>query len=393
MPAQGRTSHPAAGPATHLAIGLAALVLIALGIAAGPGWFDRHFLPSFGQTRAFQWGMVQAFRLLLGAAGLVLLLWVRPWALRAIGRGAGRDALISFLSIVLAVAASVTATELILRARTWRATQENAPRKEPERRPDALLGWDLAPGRTRRVEIDGRAIDYATDALGNRAASPAHRIDFERPTVLLAGESIMFGYGLGWNDTIAARLEAALGVQVANLAVPAYGTDQAYVRLRRELPRFARPMAVVILFTPFLLDRNLDRDRPHLDARLRWHAAEPPPLRLVELGRRLVRYRGEAAIAEGVAMTQNALRAATAAARARGAEAIIVVPQFLPEDPSERAVRNRVLDAAHSPYLLVPLDPRWRLSVDRHPDPHGAAAIAAALSLRLRHLASPRPAR
>jgi hypothetical protein len=337
--------------------------------------------------------MVQAFRLLLGAAGLALLLLVRSWALRAVLRGEGRRALVSALSILLAVAASLTATELVLRTRTWRATQENAPRKEPVRRHDALLGWDLAPGQTRRVEIDGRAVDYAIDATGYRVVSPASRIDFTRPTLIFAGESIMFGYGLNWRDTIPARVEAALGVQTANLAVPAFGTDQSLLRLRRELPRFARPAAVIILFTPFLLDRNLDRDRPHLDPRLGWHAAEPPRLRLVELGRRLVRYRGDAAIADGVTMTQNALRAAIAAARARGAEAIVVVPQLLPEDSSERTVRTRVLDEGRIPYLLVPLDPGWRLSIDRHPDARGAVAIAAAISAMLRPAVEARPAR
>jgi hypothetical protein len=305
MPGHGRSPLPAAAIATHVAIGLIGLFPIALAFAAGQGWFERHFLPSFGQTRAFQWNMVQAFRLLLGAAGLALLLLVRSWALRAVFRGEGRRALVSALSILLAVAASLTATELVLRTRTWRATQENAPRKEPVRRHDALLGWDLAPGQTRRVEIDGRAVDYAIDATGYRAVSPASRIDFTRPTLIFAGESIMFGYGLNWRDTIPARVEAALGVQTANLAVPAFGTDQSLLRLRRELPRFARPAAVIILFTPFLLDRNLDRDRPHLDPRLGWHAAEPPRLRLVELGRRLVRYRGDAAIADGVTMTEH----------------------------------------------------------------------------------------
>jgi hypothetical protein len=92
-------------------------------------------------------------------------------------------------------------------------------------------------------------------------------------------------------------------------------------------------------------------------------------------------------------MTQDALRAAVAAARARGAEAIVVVPQLLPEDSSERAVRTRVLDEGRIPYLLVPLDPRWRLSVDRHPDARGAAAIAAAISARLRPAVGARPAR
>jgi hypothetical protein len=139
----------------------------------------------------------------------------------------------------------------------------------------------------------------------------------------------------------------------------------------------------VIPFVPLLFDRNLDEDRPYLDPALRWHAAHPPELRLVELGRRILRYRGEEAIADGVATTQAVLQATLALARSRGAAALIVVPQFLPEEPSEAAIRRRVLDDAHLPYLLVPLDPGWRLVVDRHPNPRGAHAIAAAIAAAL----------
>jgi hypothetical protein len=350
---------------------LAGAVLVVLAGLAGHDWFDRHFLPSFAQTRAFQWHVVEILRAALALAGLAILLFVRPRSLAAL------------LSVLLALVAAVTVTELVLRTRVWRAAQDHAPQQEPLRRRDPLLGWTFVANREVRDRIDGRPVRYATDAHGYRVAMPGLRTDPARPTIVLAGESILFGYGLDWPQTIQARLEAMTGLPTANLSVNAYGSDQIALRLHRELPRFARPAAIVILFTPFLLDRNLDRDRPHLDAALRWHAAAPPPLRLVELTRRLLRYRGEAAIAEGVAMTRAALRRSLAEARARGVRAIIVVPQFLPEEPAESAVRTRVLDAAGLPYLLVPLDPAWRLVEDRHPDARGAQAIAAALALRL----------
>jgi hypothetical protein len=179
------------------------------------------------------------------------------------------------------------------------------------------------------------------------------------------------------------------GVRIANVAVNAHATDQTQMRLRRELPRFAHPVAVVVPFVPLLFDRNLDQDRPYLDANLRWHAAHPPELRLIELGRRILRYRSEESIEEAVATTQAVLRATIALARSRGAATLIVVPQFLPEEPSEAAIRRRVLDDAHLRYLLVPLDPSWRLAVDRHPDPRGARAIAAAIAAALHLQARP----
>jgi hypothetical protein len=146
---------------------------------------------------------------------------------------------------------------------------------------------------------------------------------------------------------------------------------------------------VVIPFVPLLFDRNLDEDRPYLDSSLRWHAAHPPELRLVELGRRILRYRSEETIADGVATTQAVLRATIALARSRGAATLIVVPQFLPEEPGETAIRRRVLDDAHLRYLLVPLDSSWRLQVDRHPNARGAQAIAAAIAAALSRPARP----
>ena len=363
MPGQGQPSR-----AANIVRWGIALTALGLALAMNHDWFDRHFLPSFAQSRAFQWHLVLVLRGALAAAGIALAIFLRP---RSFGMT---------VAILLALAAAVGTAELVLRTRTWRAAQDHAPQREPLRRPDPQLGWTLIPRHHIRDHFDGRQVDIAIDARGYRAASTGAPLDFARPTILLAGESILFGYGLDWPDTIQARLGALTGVQVANLSVDAYGTDQSVLRLHRELPRFARPQAVVILFTPFLLDRNLDRDRPHLDASLRWHAAEPPSFRLVELGRRLIRYRSEARIEDGVAMTRAALAAGLADARRRGARAIILVPQFLPEDESERAVRRRVLDEAHLPYLLVPLAPDWRLTIDRHPNPRGAQAIATALA-------------
>jgi len=238
-----------------------------------------------------------------------------------------------------------------------------------------------------------RSLDYPNDSAGRLMqtdfiAIPPYwtvgqTIDFQRPTVIFAGESIMFGYGLEWPDTMAAQFERMTGIGAANIAVNAHATDQTLLRLRQELPRFGHPLAVVIPFVPVIFDRNLDRDRPYLDATLHWHPGDPPPLRIVEIARRALRYRSTRSIREGVAMTQAALREAMALARARGAEPLVLVPQHRPEKPRETAVRRMVLDAGHIPYLLVWLPHDWRNPIDSHPDPRGARALAAAIAKAL----------
>jgi hypothetical protein len=121
--------------------------------------------------------------------------------------------------------------------------------------------------------------------------------------VLFTGESVMFGEGLTWEESIPAQVGGMLGVQSANLAVHGFGTDQAYLRLERELPRFRRPVAVVSLFMTALFGRNLDDDRPHLGPGLVWQPAEHHD-RLTSLGKLLVPYRRDETVARGVAVTR-----------------------------------------------------------------------------------------
>ena len=384
MPGGRRSSRRRAALAANIAIGLAGAALIALAGAAGQAWADRHFLPTFAWSRGFQLGLVDGLRILLALVGLLLVLFVRPRVARGIRVGKGARMLVSAVSATLAVAAAVATTEGILHTRTWQATQEHWGSREPQRQRDDLTGWTFVPNHHGQAEVDGRAIDYATDRFGYRVATAGAQTDLARPTIVFAGESIIHGYGLQYGETIPAQVQALTGLQAANIAVNAHATDQTYMRLRRELPRFAHPVAVVIPFVPILLDRNLDEDRPYLDAGLRWHAAHAPDFRLIELARRILRYRSADSIDDGIATTRAVLRATLAFARSRGATPLIVVPQYLPEEPIESALRRRVLDDAHLPYLLLPLDPAWRLRVDRHPNPTGARAIAAAIAAALR---------
>jgi hypothetical protein len=366
--------------AAHLAMLALGLLPLLLALRMGEGWAHRHFLPAWAYGWPVQLRILIALRLAIAAVGLAVLLLARPWLGRAIVARRGRAALGAAATSALAVVAALAATEGILRTHAWRSTQERWDLQEPLRIRDPLYGWRFAPNHEGTVRLDGRTIHYATGPFGYRAARAGLGPDLARPTIAFAGESIVFGYGLDWAETIPAQVQAITGIQTANIAVNAHSTDQTYLRLAGELPRFAHPVAVVVPFMTRLFDRNLDRDRPHLDAALRWHAGDKPSLRLVELARRVTRYRGRRSIEEGIAMTRAALRASIALARARGARAIILVPQFLPEEAGEREVRREVLDRGHIPYLLVPLDPTWRSPAHGHPNARGARALAEAVA-------------
>jgi hypothetical protein len=356
--------------------------LIVLALSMDRVWFDAHVLPVWGQARASQATTVSVLRVALALVGFVLLAFV-PLLPRLLRRCApGRLLSQSALCLAAALLGTVAA-ESILRTRTWYSLFGNFGTVEPLRQTDAELGWVYVPNHVGHNIVGGRDVDYATDGNGYRVRASGATTDTRRPAVIFIGESVMQGWGLQWQETIPAQAERMLGVASANLAVNGYGTDQIYLRLKRELPRFERTVAVVILFMPALVDRDLDHDRPYLDAELRWHAGNTPRLRLVAQAERVLRIRSRARIAAGVATTQAALKGMFALAQRRKAEALIVVPQFGPAEPAEVALRRRVLDEAGLPYVLVPLDRRWLLPGDHHPDARGAKAIADAVARRL----------
>lgn len=375
MPPDGGDARRAAAGA-QLVAAAAGLLVVYAAWRMDQGWVDRHFLPAWAYPWETQLRILFWLRIVVAGVGAAILLLVRPWAARAVASGRGRQALGSAVAALLAVALAFVAVEVILHTRTWNSAQERWDRQEPLRARDAEYGWSFVPNHAGSVALHGRVVRYDTGPFGYRVAAPGQAPDFASPTIVFAGESITLGYGLQWAETIPAQVQALTGVQSVDMAVNAHATDQTLMRLRRELPRFAHPAAVVIPFVPCLFDRNLDTDRPHLDADLRWHAGDRPSFRIVELARRAVRYRSDRAVADGIAMTQRALKAMIAMAQARGARALVLVPQFLPESYREAQVRRAVLDRGGIPYLLVPVPAEWRFPVDRHPTPAGASAIS-----------------
>lgn len=316
----------------------------------------------------------------------VLGAWIVTGARRRAGRVAHREpslVLTIGLAIVLALVASEFALKYVkIQPAEWLFSDE-----EPRRQPDPHLGWTFLPSRSGHATIGGRNITYSFDSHGYRVSSLDRPVDLERPSILFTGESVMVGEGLLWDETIPAQVGAALDIQSANLAVHGYSTDQSYMRLEAELPRFKRPVAVVTLFMTTLFGRNLDRDRPSLGPGLAWRPARPRA-RLPSLLQMFVPYRSSGAIATGVSLTREVLRATATMAQAHGAVPIIVVPQFGHDDAPDQALRGSIFDGTGLSYVFVKIDPEWRIPWDRHPDARAARRIADAVAAALRSSAS-----
>jgi hypothetical protein len=353
-------------------------VLVTWAAIANQQWFDRHFLPAFFVSRQSYVRIEWIGRIGAAAIGIGLMVFVRGRA----GRYVGRHPLL-VINIVAAIVLALGASELILSELHAHASEQEPFGQEPRRRIDPRLGWTFVPSRAVDHLESGRFVHYAFDAHGDRVRRLDEPVDPDKPSLLFTGESMMVGEGLTWEESVPGQVGAMLGMQSVNLAVSAYATDQAYMRLQAELPRFYRPVAVVTMFSPNLFDRNMDSDRPHLGPGLEWL----PPVkrsRLLEIIRLLVRYRKEETIERGIAVTRQIFRGMTEMARSRGATMVIVVPQFVPELPEEERLRHRILDDTGLPIVRVELDGTWRIPRDGHPDARAAHAIAEAIAARLR---------
>jgi hypothetical protein len=364
--------------AAEIVIAMIGSALLAYAVAANQQWLDRHFLPSFFLPRVWYVRVETFVRFALATLGMTLALVARPRIGRFAARTPGRA-----LHIALAIVAALGASELVLRRAHSQPAGWLLPDEEPRRAADPRLGWTLVPARTGRNTIGGRVVEYAIDRFGYRVRRVDDAVDPERPTILFTGESVMFGEGLTWEESVPAQVGTMMRLQSANLAVHGYGSDQAYLKLQTELPRFRRPIAVVSLFMTALFGRNLDDDRPHLGPGLVWLPSRAQRSRLTSLARLIVPYRSDEAVERAVRVTREVLRATVDLARAHRATPLIVVPQFGREDRLEHTLRRRILDEAAVPYLFIEIDAGWRLPWDRHPNARAALAIAAAITKRL----------
>jgi hypothetical protein len=354
------------------AIGIALVVAAA---SATQSRLDGHFLPSFFVPRRWYVQIEAVVRCAIAAVGAMLVLG-RSKLARLVTR-----APVTTVNVLMAAVFACASGELVLRWTRLQPTGWLLRQEEPRRQDDPELGWVLAPERTGRRTVSGRTVEYAIDADGDRVRRAGESVDRDRPTLLFAGESVMFGEGLAWDESIPAQVGATLGIQSANLAVHGYSTDQIYLRLKRELPRFSQPVAVVTIFMTELFGRNLDDDRPHLAPGLVWQRAERTST-LMSIAGLLVPYRRDVTVDRGLGITREAFLAIADLARQRGATPLVIVPQFGREDELQRTIRKQVMkdDIAT---VLVDLDPDWRLPWDRHPNAHAAHVIAGAVAARL----------
>jgi len=371
-------------------------VLIGCVLGSDPRWTERHVLSSYCATSMTERVAARALPWMVGALAAGSLVLAVPALARRLRRSSPRAVAALLASLAIAVGASLGVVELVMRWQYERLAlgAGHAPGQRealPLVRVDPRLGWSHVPGRTTWLELGGRRISYAIDADGDRAASPEHRADPDKPTILVAGESIAFGYGLPYEETFTSLLERELGIQTVNLAVVGYGNDQAHLRVLDALARYRRPVAVVTFFVPRQIRRNVDIWRMRLALGPDDALVPTPPSSGPRIAKLLqvLPYHGD----DARRVTAAILRATGDAARARGAFPLFVVTNYgrqcLGEGGAEAWILDELFARQGLAFVRVDLEAEDLLPgvFEHHPSLRGtrriADAVAGALSERL----------
>ena len=383
-----RDERRAPGGAIRVTFALLGAALVAAAIAADRAFFERHVLLPYYYVRP-AWSPL-AVRAMLVVAGLVLAAVVGPAAARRRWQWGGA------VRASIALLAALPASELVLRivepadARSrWARWAFNVGALHPR------YGWASRPAAATTARAGDRTFVYVTGPAGGRVRSltsedAAGMVDPARRTLVVIGESIAVGFGLDYDDTFAARAGRALDLAVVNLGEGGYAPDQAHLRLVDALPGIAHPAAVVSVFVPVALGRMLDDGYPRLrlgaDGALLFTPAATglwARARLRDIAVNRLPYASDAALERALATTGAVLRATAAAARARGARPLFVIPSTGPPRPldthPEAFIVRRLFVDSGLPFVVVDLGTDEIIPGDGHPNAQGARSIAEAV--------------
>ena len=282
----------------------------------------------------------------------------------------------------MAVVLALIASEVGLRILKLPRRYDTALTSEALGERSARYGWVYKASKLVTVETAGRAIHYDFNAEHNRARTVDDVPDPTRPSILFVGESITAGHGLEWDESYPTLVGEALGLQVVNLGVEGYASDQAFLRLLDTLPRFEHPVAIVTVFLPTLVSRveRVDHPRMVFDGPEVMLVAPGfvQNLRLTQAFRESFDFHAEWAIQT----TAEAFRRTAALAKTRGARALFVAP-YLGKKPRGDGY---LIDELLVRQGLDVLDPDFDfepIPADGHPNAASTRRLAEAIAKEL----------
>jgi hypothetical protein len=151
---------------------------------------------------------------------------------------------------------------------------------DPAAHNDAAVGWTMRPGHVEKLGWPGRGgATYAANGQGFRSPHDFGRKGDRRRVVFL-GDSFAFGFGVEFEDSFPARLEARWGgVECMNLAQNGYCVDQ----MQQSLHHYGLPLGPDLVVLTFVIE-DFDRSLTAIRGRGSLGWSEKPTF-LVEDGR------------------------------------------------------------------------------------------------------------
>ena len=306
-----------------------------------------------------------------------------------------RSALLAVLAVLAAAIVALVLAEAVAQVLVGRGAAEDRPLLKFYGtsflvRYDPVLGWRNPPGE--RVPAQGNQREIAIDSLGFRDREYPVRKAPGTFRVLVLGDSLTWGWGVGQDEVYPKLLERRLNdalagrppVEVIDAGVVGYGTDQEYLLFREVGPRLAPDLVVLYFYWNDLLNNNssfqYEVPKPFfLDRGGAFVPAESPVPRVVYRGREPWLLRPRAWL-HGLASYRVLLtRAQTrfAAARALGALGLVRLEPATEQvgvypDPVERSVRlvamlRESVAASRARFLCV-RQPSWDQLAGLAPD-------------------------
>jgi hypothetical protein len=377
--------------ATALLVLLAA-TLAAWAALASDVWFELHFTHTYCMVDDRVVTKLHVSRWIAGALAIVVVAVVGP---RIVRRTAGKtvgSVAGSALRIGVALVLAFVVTDVFLR---WkRARAERAAGPPPTVKPLFVH----VPFEDADVVAGTRTFHIALNKDKVRRRTIHDDPDPDAPSIVFSGESVCFGYGLDYDESIPALVAAHTGIQTINLGVNGFANDEALEWLKASMARIKHPIAVVSFIVYNAIGRNI--------APQRWHLAPRPGggLELVKPDARAPGFLERSPLwtalhaavpyhdARVVDLTREILASTAAYARSVNAYPLFV----LTETPTRCAgsthesmddapeVARRLAAAEGIAAIRVLYPPAMQIGGDVHPDPRGAAHFADAIERALR---------
>ena len=372
--------------------GAAGLALIAWAWLADVRWFEHHVYETYCTTDVFSHPRERVARILAAVIGFLLVCVVAPRAGRWAFRRTSRQIVGSALTIVLPVMVALVVTEWVLhRASRTQASPVVGPFMPPMYI-DARGWFANQPSSSKEVVIHGIPVRYVFDARGNRVADAHTVLDRSAPTILITGESIALGYDLPYEQTCAALLAKALGVQVYNVAVTGAAADQALQHLDDALAWFEHPIATVTFVVPLALPRTVRKSslRSGLSSSGELVPVSPASHFIAStLVWKLLERVVPLHTSEAVPLTRAILQKTVAVSRAKGARPVFLMTNYgarcLPASNGPPPLARELFDGVAGAHAIVDITSDEVTAKDAlHPNEAGERKLEAALEGLLR---------